>query len=497
MYYEPYTVTSGNSHGLAIFFPDEKDKYECFESLYQKTTFAIDTPWDEFVKYHLSGCILTIKTSHPDTPVKVDKDLHTTDAYGKIQVFVLPDYHTINVTASVSTGPGSRAIFTQWNDSDISNPRILFVNEGVTLEAKYQTQYLLVVNTDPPRLSPQPEASISGPWYNNHTLLRCTAQNIRGKVFDYWTVNGANSPRGNNSIWITMDRPREAIAHYVLALSWWERLLQPETLSIIFGLVGAILVATLVGINTVRKRSLKQHAEPAAIEPPKIALPGRVSTGYEDLDRLLFGGIPEGYSVVLTAPSCDERDSLVRKFLEVGARNDEPTFYVTVDPGDLKSLAEKFQSNFHLFICNPQADNIIKSQDNVVKLKGVDNLTDISIALTSAFRRLNIQPNGPKRTCIEIVSDVLLQHHAVQTRRWLTDAISELKSRGFTTLAVMNPHMHPPEEVHAILDLFEGEINILEKETVKVSEKFLKIKKMHGQRYSDCEMLLRREKLET
>jgi len=89
------------------------------------------------------------------------------------------------------------------------------------------------------------------------------------------------------------------------------------------------------------------------------------------------------------------------------------------------------------------------------------------------------------------VSDVLLQHHTVQTRRWLTDIIAELKSRGFTTLAVINPTMHSSEEVHAIADLFEGEINIYERAR---EERFLKIKKMYNQRYSEREIPLKKGK---
>jgi len=130
-------------------------------------------------------------------------------------------------------------------------------------------------------------------------------------------------------------------------------------------------------------------------------------------------------------------------------------------------------------------------------LKGVENLTDISIALSSAFRRVDTSITGPKRACIEIISDVLLQHGAVQTRRWLTGLIPQLKVKGFTTLAVMNPQMHSPQEVHAILGLFEGEINIYEKETEKGLEKFLKIRKMYNQRYLESKLPLRKERLET
>jgi KaiC/GvpD/RAD55 family RecA-like ATPase len=195
----------------------------------------------------------------------------------------------------------------------------------------------------------------------------------------------------------------------------------------------------------------------------------------------------------LTSPSCNERDSLVKSFLKTGAERSEVTFYVTIDPSVAKALAEEFQSNLYLFVCNPQADAIVKSLPNIFKLKGVENLTDISIALTSAIHKLDPSLKGPRRICIGLVSDVLLQHHAVQTRRWLTGLTSELRSEGFTTLAVMDPEMHPPQEVRAVLDLFEGQIDIYEKETEKGLGKFLKIKKMSNQKYLENELLLKKE----
>ncbi len=237
--------------------------------------------------------------------------------------------------------------------------------------------------------------------------------------------------------------------------------------------------------------------EPVTIEIPEVVLPDRITTGYKDLDDMLFGGIPENYAVILTSPSCDERDLLIKRFLEARAKEGQITFYVTTEADGVRALAEEFQSNFYLFICNPQADAIIKSLPNVFKLKGVENLTDINIALTSAFRRLDASLRGPRRACIEIISDVLLQHHAVTTRRWLTGLIPDLRSKGFTTLAVMNPKMHPPQEVQAILGLFAGEVNIYEKETEKGLEKFLKIRKMYNQRYVESKMPLRKEKLKT
>jgi len=60
----------------------------------------------------------------------------------------------------------------------------------------------------------------------------------------------------------------------------------------------------------------------------------------------------------------------------------------------------------------------------------------------------------------------------------------------------MDPGMHHPQEIRAVLDLFDGEISIYEKETGKGSQKFLKIKKMTSQKYSKSELSLQEEKLQ-
>jgi len=245
---------------------------------------------------------------------------------------------------------------------------------------------------------------------------------------------------------------------------------------------------------TLHSKTAQAHevvTEHQSMKIPK-SIPGRIATGHPTLDKLLCGGIPENYAVALTAPSCGERDSLVMGFLKKGTEQDEVTFFLTVDPSKAKSLAES-EASFHLFVCNPQADAIIKDQSNTVKLKGVENLTDISIALSSAISRLDPSLKGPRRICIELLSDVLLQHHAVQTRRWLTSLTTELKSNKFTALAVIDPRIHPSEEIYAILGLFDGEISLHEKQTEKGHGKYLKINKMSNQEYLESELPLKRE----
>ena len=247
--------------------------------------------------------------------------------------------------------------------------------------------------------------------------------------------------------------------------------------------------------EVISKSFIQDEHEPAKVKGRRVSSKRHVTTGFEDLDNMLFGGLPENHAVLLTAPSCDERDILIERFLEAGVEEGEKTFYVTIDARGAGNLAEDYQSNFHLFICNPEADVVMQASPNIVKLRGVENLTEIDIALTSAFRELAKSRKRSRRACIEILSDVLLQHHAVSTRRWLTALLPKFRANGFTTLATMNPHMHSSQEVQAILDLFQGEIHVYKRKTEKGLRHFLRIEKMHNQRYMEKELTLKKERM--
>jgi KaiC/GvpD/RAD55 family RecA-like ATPase len=217
---------------------------------------------------------------------------------------------------------------------------------------------------------------------------------------------------------------------------------------------------------------------------------GRLSTGHAKLDTILYGGIPPKFAVALTMPESDEGNQLIKKFVETGTKSNEITFYVTISPDFATDLARKFPSTFYLFVANPQAEILIAKAPNMFALNGIENLTEISIALNKAFRKIGSAQEGPRRICLNVISDVLLKHGSVLTRKWLSELVVALKSEGFTTLAVINPQMHSSEEVHSILGLFDGEINISERETVKEFRSFLKIKRMSSQKYLKNEIEL-------
>jgi len=194
----------------------------------------------------------------------------------------------------------------------------------------------------------------------------------------------------------------------------------------------------------------------------------------------------------LTGFPSDEREQLIRRFLETGTKKGQITFDVTTNATDRVNLVENFQSNFFLFVCNPKPRTEVSIiLPNVYKLRNKTDLSNLNIALTKAYRSLDQSINVPKRICIEIVSDILLHHGANATRRWLSETISYLNSRGFIILLlVMNPLMHPPEQLEAILDLLDGEISIEHVKTKTGSNKLLQIKNLRKKEYNKNPILL-------
>jgi tetratricopeptide (TPR) repeat protein len=222
---------------------------------------------------------------------------------------------------------------------------------------------------------------------------------------------------------------------------------------------------------------------------------GKIITGCDELDDLLFGGIPYGSTIALVASNSDEKIRLIEGYLEAGLKNRQITFYLTDNLWKGKDLAETYPSDMWLFVCGPKADSAVGSLPNVVILNGVENLTAIDITLAKALRLPSTNRQGSKRACIEITSDVLLQHHNLITRKWLTGLVQNLRSHGFTVLAVFDPSMHPFEELQAVLSVFDGEIQISEKDTPEATQQVLKIKKLINQKFSSKEIVLTKEAL--
>ncbi|KON31099.1 hypothetical protein AC482_01960 [miscellaneous Crenarchaeota group-15 archaeon DG-45] len=221
-----------------------------------------------------------------------------------------------------------------------------------------------------------------------------------------------------------------------------------------------------------------------------------VSTGIDELDDILYGGVPEGYAVILISPPLDERDLLTEGFLRDGVDRDEAVLLITTRlRGVASGLATERPDRFYLMLCSPRADLMVGDGPNVLKFQGVENLTQLNIALERFLRGISERGGGPRRVVLDIVSDTLLTHELRVARSWLTDLLTMLKAGDATVLSTLDPDMHSRDEARTVIDLFDGHMDIEEREADGERRRTLTVRRLYGKKYLDRELVLDRDRL--
>jgi KaiC/GvpD/RAD55 family RecA-like ATPase len=241
---------------------------------------------------------------------------------------------------------------------------------------------------------------------------------------------------------------------------------------------------------------LKQERPSGVQEPGRDIVSSQpiISTGYVDLDQALQGGIPERFSVVIVSPSYDERDLLLRKVIESTLSAGRLAILVSNDISRTEDLTSRYTKGFYAF--SSQADKILSHGPNLVKVPSIENLSEANLSLSLAIKDAIAKETGSKPIIIvDILSDVLLRHKSITTRRWLSDFVGKRKAEGFTIIATLNPLTTTKEETQSIIDFFDGVIEIFEKPLMERARRFLIIRKMYGRRYSENEVLVDKDKL--
>jgi len=200
----------------------------------------------------------------------------------------------------------------------------------------------------------------------------------------------------------------------------------------------------------------------------------KVSTGYGRLDEVLHGGFLSGSMVVLNAPTSDEAPILLRNFL----KSEQPSLLICRNLSSAQAIVPDAADGVARLICS---DKPVSPTKGIVPGKGIENLTDLNLQINESLGAIQ-----PKRLVLDILSDILLRHKALQTRKWLNELLERLRARGITTLAVLNPYMHTAEETQASVDVFDASIEIYERE----GRKSLRINWAHGVEVSQRELPL-------
>ena len=221
-----------------------------------------------------------------------------------------------------------------------------------------------------------------------------------------------------------------------------------------------------------------------------------VPTGIDELDDVLYGGIPKGYSIIITSPPLDEKDLLIENFLLQGVYDDDVVLQIcTRMKGCASELVEKNSEGFFLMLCNPWVDNALRDQPNVINLKGVEDLTQLSISLEVFLRDIEEKELSLNRVVLNVVSDALLTHETRVVRRWLMDLLTMFKHKNVTSISTLDPEMHSKDEARTIIDLFDGHIEISEKKVNDELRKVLTVKRLYNKKYLERDLSLRRENM--
>jgi TolB-like protein/cytochrome c-type biogenesis protein CcmH/NrfG len=208
--------------------------------------------------------------------------------------------------------------------------------------------------------------------------------------------------------------------------------------------------------------------------PSVSSIPTKVSTGYGRLDEALHGGFLAGSIAVLNAPAGDEAPILLRNFL----KTEQPSLLICRNLSSAQVIVPDAADGVARLICS---DKPVSPARGILPGKGIENLTDLNLQINETLASIQ-----PRRLALDILSDVLLRHKALQTRKWLNELLERLRGRGITTLAVLNPYMHTAEEAQALVDMFDASIEVFERE----GRKSLRINWAHGVEVSQREFPL-------
>jgi hypothetical protein len=186
---------SGQFYPCVTWIDNRPQSYGYGYSLYHSTPGA-----NFYLNSDPSGRAVQVDGKYYDTPFKFN--------------WIAGYNHTISAPSPQYVSSDTRFAWTGWSDLGAQTHEISAGTTDIEITANYKTQYYLTVNTDPSGLTPQPEISPPELWYDNGTLVTCTAQAVSGYTFDHWTVDETNQGQGINPIAIFMNEPHTAVAYY-------------------------------------------------------------------------------------------------------------------------------------------------------------------------------------------------------------------------------------------------------------------------------------------
>ena len=196
-----------------------------------------------------------------------------------------------------------------------------------------------------------------------------------------------------------------------------------------------------------------------------------VSTGQEELDKLLVDGYPDKSVVLTVGPAGIGKEALRYSFIRSGLVQGDFCVYVT------KSTPSEVMHDMKGLGFDVGRVPLWFAREGGEVRYDVNDLAGLSFSIKDLLRK---NAGRRVRIVLDVLSALLILNETETVYRYLTQLFADIKQYDAVVFASMEEGMHDPKVVSTMTELFDGVIEFkLYEERLRVTP-LVRVKKMRG-----------------
>lgn len=192
----------------------------------------------------------------------------------------------------------------------------------------------------------------------------------------------------------------------------------------------------------------------------------REATGIENLDDVLDGGIPKGFTVLLIGSPGSGKSFLSNQFLDEGLAEGQGGLYVTLDtdPEEIIENSKEYGWSFkenreNLKIMDAYSWKLGEEVEGKYTVEGPSDLNQLNMTFTDALEDLE---DLEKRIIIDSISTLILYTDPKSTAKFLQVISAKSKSKNGVLLIAVEEGVHEEKTMSTLNYTADGVIKLKE-----------------------------------
>ncbi|MCU0799292.1 MAG: RAD55 family ATPase [Candidatus Thermoplasmatota archaeon] len=220
------------------------------------------------------------------------------------------------------------------------------------------------------------------------------------------------------------------------------------------------------------------------------SLSRRISTGIDELDHRMHGGIPKGCSLLLNAPSGIERDVFVSRMMTVGLNGSSSILMVLSKepPRSVRMLLraqgldpEAMEEEGRLRLIDWfswRGERIIGVEKEGYTLKSSKILSNLGIAINKGLRELTF--TGSKIGIIHMIGPALNIFDLNQVYNFVQRLRAKFKEDEMASIFILEPETFSDEQGKRLMEVFDGQIELSKRMVDGTFKREISVKALSG-----------------